>query len=106
MKEIDDSINWLEDPYGWWEANDEPILMAIPLQNKSAINLMAGLNDVYMAINERDLKYAKESLKALGSTIIAKATNRTNALLDLMAHQLMSDDIDEDFKKMLGEMNE
>ena len=106
MEELDDSINWLEQPFEWWVQNDEPILLAIPINNKSAINLMAGLYDAYTSIHDRDLKYAVKSLQALASTLIAKSTGRIDILLDEVAKDMASGDIDEEFQKMLGEMND
>jgi hypothetical protein len=99
--DFDYEISWLESPFDWWVANDEPILVAIPLSEKSAINLMAGLMDTYVAIRERDFNEAENCLSVLASTLIAKAIGGVDELLDVITNSLVGDDVDAEFQKLL-----
>jgi hypothetical protein len=103
VDEIDDSVNWLDDPYGWWCANNEPILMAIPLQSGNAINLMAALNEAHDAVTDRRFQDAVHSLQVIGSVVIAKAIGRVDDLLDVIASSMADTDMDAELKKLLEE---
>ena len=106
VDEIDDSVSWIESPYEWWDLNDSPILMAIPLQNGNAINLMAALAEAHDAVTDRRWQDAAHSLQVLGSVVIAKATERVSDLLDIIAASMADTDMDAELQKLLEEEND
>jgi hypothetical protein len=100
----DNSTNWLDHPFDWWVKNEEPALAIFPLTEKSGINLMAALHDIYVSIFEHDNKKALMDAEILASSIIAKSIGEVDILLEKVAEASVSNiNFDDELMKMIEE---
>jgi len=100
----DNSTNWLDHPFDWWVKNNEPPLAIFQLTQKSGVNLMAALHDIYVSIFEHDNKKALMEMEVLASSIIAKSIDEVDLLLEKVTEATVSEiDFDDELIKMLKE---
>ena len=71
------------------------------MQKQNAVDLMGALCDIHKDVQERNITQAIDAINVLGSVVIAKALNRVDDLLDVIAKSMSDVDMDDELKKLM-----
>lgn len=96
---------WFTNPFEWYEETDEKYVVSLQLTENKALDVLAGLYDVYKNFKRNDRKAALEDLNALAILLIAHAMGYSEQAIEELLVLQAQENMDTILTEILEEDN-
>jgi hypothetical protein len=94
---------WYQHPFEWYESTEDKYVVSLQMSDNKALDILAGLYDIYSAFKRNDNKTAIIDLETLAVLLIAHAMGLgEEAIEELMVAQAQKN-MDEFLSEILDE---
>lgn len=97
---------WYKHPFEWYESTEDKYVVSLQMSDNKALDILAGLYDIYTSFKRNDLKTAITDLEVLAVLLIAHAMNLGEEAIEELIVSQARDNMDELLSEILeGESN-
>lgn len=94
---------WFKQPFKWYEEETDKYVVTLQMTHNKALDVLAGLYDIYCAFERNDKKRAIEDLNALAVLLIAHAMGRSDEAIEELLVFEAHDNMDNALAHILSE---
>ena len=94
---------WFANPFTWYENETDKYVISLPVSDTKALDVLAGLYDIYKSFKRNDNKQGLADLNALATILIAITQGRSNETVNELLIQRATDNIDSFLADVLDE---
>jgi hypothetical protein len=106
---MDESIleqPWFHDPFRWYEETTDKYVISVQISDTRALDILAGLYDIYKSFQRNDKQGAIQDLNALAVLLIAHSMGVANeAIEEILVHDAQKN-MDSGLLSLLEETND
>jgi hypothetical protein len=102
MGKITDEL-WFKDPFQWYETEQEKYTVSIQMSENRALDIIAGLHDIYLSFKSKNMDKALNDLSTLTVLLIATTFGYSDEAIEELLVMQAREDMDEALENMLGE---
>jgi hypothetical protein len=94
---------WFTNPFEWYEQEEEKFTISLPLTETKALDLLAGLHDIYLGFKRNNKEEAIADLNALATILIAHTLGYSEEVVEELLVIRANNNMDDFLAEVLKE---